>query len=80
MRRNLFGREPPEMDDKHIAVMKYMDLRIKGFGAGLTESDIAIINNISDEEWKEIRRAIHELGGTLPLWHGDTLGKPEGGG
>jgi len=41
-------------------------LRIKGFGLGLSDGEIGILNNISDEEWNEVRQAIVELGGTLP--------------
>jgi len=54
------------MNEKEIAVCKYMDLRIKGFGLGLSDGEIGILNNISDEEWNEVRQAIVELGGTLP--------------
>jgi len=52
--------------EKVIAVLKYMDLRIKGFGAGLTKKEIEILNQTSDREWKGIRQAIIELGGTVP--------------
>lgn len=47
---------------KEIAVCKYMDLRIKGFGAGLSEEELDILRNLSDDEWKEINLAIRELG------------------
>jgi len=54
------------MNEKEIAVCKYMDLRIKGFGLGLSDGEIGILNSISDEEWNGVRQAIVELGGTLP--------------
>lgn len=54
------------MNNKEIAVMKYMDLRIKGFGLGLNQKEIKILQSISKEEWKAIDQAILELGGTLP--------------
>lgn len=61
------------MNKKEIAVCKYMDLRIKGFGFGLTNEELEIINDIPDDEWRAIRLAIVELGGTVPCWKGDNL-------
>lgn len=65
------------MNEKEIAVCKYMDLRIKGFGFGLSKKELEILNNILEGEWKEIRKAIVELGGTVPGWEGDNLGVKE---
>jgi len=62
----MLSRSVNDMDAREIAIMKYMDLRIKGFGIGLTENDIAILNGIPEPEWQAIRKAIVELGGTLP--------------
>ena len=46
---------------KEIAVLKYMDIRIKGIGTGLSEKEIGILNNISDVEWEGISLAIKRL-------------------
>jgi len=61
----MLSRSVNDMDAREIAIMKYMDLRIKGFGIGLTESDFAILNSIPEPEWQAVRKAIVELGGTL---------------
>lgn len=43
-----------------------MDLRIKGFGLGLTDEEITTLQNLPKDVWKAVDRAIIELGGTLP--------------
>ena len=51
---------------KEVAVLKYMELRIRGLGVGLSKGEVGILNSIPSKEWNGIREAIVELGGTLP--------------
>jgi len=48
---------------KEIAVIKYMNLRVRGFGTSLSGRDIEILNELPEEEWKDMQRAIRDLGG-----------------
>jgi len=50
------------MNKKENTVIKYMNLRIKGIGTGLTDKEIEIINNIPENEWKGISQLIKEIG------------------
>jgi len=53
------------MNEKEITVFKYMNLRVKGIGVGLTNREINILNNIPDVEWKGITQAIKDYGGII---------------
>jgi len=53
-------------EEKFIAIHKYMDLRIKGFGAGLSEEEVELLQNMTLEEDGALFKAITDLGGTLP--------------
>lgn len=52
--------------EKFVAILKYMDLRIKGFGAGLSEGEIKTLQDMTKDEDDALYTAIVELGGTLP--------------
>lgn len=51
------------MEEKERAVFKYISLRTRGIGAGLTSREIDILNVIPEDEWKSIKLLINLLGG-----------------
>lgn len=44
------------MNKKEIAVLKYMSIRIKGLGTGLTQKEVEILNVIPEPEWQGINQ------------------------
>lgn len=54
------------LNEKEIALMKYMDLRIKGFGLGLSKEECHILQTLPKDLDDALLTAIIELGGSLP--------------
>lgn len=53
-------------DERVIAICKYMDLRINGFGVGLSDKEIKMLQSMTPEEDDALFKTIIDLGGTLP--------------